>query len=42
MNKSILAKITVAGFAAIAVGAVLKKLSERIKRYGEVKISESK
>lgn len=39
MNKSRLAKITVAGFAVIAAGAVLKKLSERIKKYGEVKIS---
>lgn len=39
MNKSKLVKITAAGFAAIAVGVVLKKFLERIKRYGEVKIS---
>ena len=42
MNKLKLARITAAGFTVIAAGVVLKKISERIKRYGEIKISESK
>ena len=39
MNKSRLAKIIAVGVAVIAVGTVLKKISERTKRYGKVKIS---
>lgn len=39
MSKLKLAEITIAGVGVIAIGVVLKKISERIKKYGEIKIS---
>lgn len=38
MNKLKLTKITATGVTVIAIG-VVKKISERIKKYGEIKIS---